>query len=229
VSISLPTHQQRRLLQVQDTGIGMDENALAHIFDAFRQADGSTTRRYGGTGLGLAICKGLASRLEGNLTVTSRPDQGTVFSLLIPMQLAQAPAAAETSGNWATSTLTGLDILVAEDNPVNQIVIQRLLERTGMNVRMTSNGVECQQAYNKRTPDLVLMDCQMPICDGYQATIALRQAGATLPIIALTANTMPGDRAKCMAAGMDDHVGKPIEMATLMGCIEQWTATRRVA
>ena len=131
--------------------------------------------------------------------------------------------------NWQNTTLTGLEVLVAEDNPVNQMVIQRLLERNGLSVRMTSDGEACQRAYHERRPDLILMDCQMPICDGYQATMALRAAGATLPIIALTANTMPGDKAKCLAAGMSDHVGKPIEINELMACIESWRGVRAVA
>ena len=226
VSILLSAQQGRLVLAVQDTGIGMAPQALDHIFDAFRQADGSTTRRYGGTGLGLAICKGLATRMDGHLHVISTPGQGTCFTLNIPLFLAEAPQRFTAAPNWQNTTLTGLEVLVAEDNPVNQMVIQRLLERTGLSVRMTSDGEACQRAYHERRPDLILMDCQMPICDGYQATMALRAAGATLPIIALTANTMPGDKAKCLAAGMSDHVGKPIEINELMACIESWRGVR---
>ena len=229
VSILLSAQQGRLVLAVQDTGIGMAPQALDHIFDAFRQADGSTTRRYGGTGLGLAICKGLATRMDGHLHVISTPGQGTCFTLNIPLFLAEAPQRFTAAPNWQNTTLTGLEVLVAEDNPVNQMVIQRLLERTGLSVRMTSDGEACQRAYHERRPDLILMDCQMPICDGYQATMALRAAGATLPIIALTANTMPGDKAKCLAAGMSDHVGKPIEINELMACIESWRGVRAVA
>ena len=229
VSILLSTTEDRLILAVQDTGIGMAPEALNHIFDAFRQADGSTTRRYGGTGLGLAISKGLASRMEGQLHVESTPASGTRFTLNLPLVLAQTPEAPAPDPTWKNTTLTGLEVLVAEDNPVNQMVIQRLLERTGLSVRMTSDGEACQRAYHERRPDLILMDCQMPICDGYQATMALRAAGATLPIIALTANTMPGDKAKCLAAGMSDHVGKPIEINELMACIESWRGVRAVA
>ena len=228
VRILLPDVQNKLVLQVQDTGIGMEPQALEHIFDAFRQADGSTTRRYGGTGLGLAICKGLATRMEGQLQVRSAPGKGTTFSLALPLHRSEAPRTT-TTAPWLNTTLTGLEILVAEDNPVNQMVIQRLLERSGLSVRMTSNGQECQEAYQEREPDMILMDCQMPVCDGYQATAALREAGASLPIIALTANTMPGDKAKCLAAGMSDHVGKPIEITELLECIERWRSGRAVA
>ena len=229
VHILLTADQDRLHLAVQDTGVGMTPQALEHIFDAFKQADGSTTRRYGGTGLGLAISKGLAERMEGQLSVRSAFGQGTSFTLQLPLHVAQAPPKLAHAPAWQKTTLTGLEILVAEDNPVNQMVIQRLLERAGMSVRMTSDGEDCLRAFRERVPDLILMDCQMPVCDGYQATIALREAGATLPIIALTANTMPGDRAKCMEAGMNDHVGKPIEINGLLACIEHWRISRAVA
>jgi signal transduction histidine kinase/CheY-like chemotaxis protein len=222
VRILLSRTVDHLVLEVQDTGIGMETQALAHIFEAFRQADGSTTRRYGGTGLGLAISKGLAIRMDGQLGVHSTLGQGTSFTLKLPLKTAVAPPTFAPGAAWTKNTLTGVEVLVAEDNPVNQMVIRRLLERSGLTVRITSNGQECQDAYHHRQPDLILMDCQMPICDGYQATIALREAGATLPIIALTANTMPGDKAKCLAAGMSDHSGKPIEIIELLECIERW-------
>lgn len=226
VRIAASRRQDRLILAVQDTGIGMGPKALDHIFDAFRQADDSTTRRYGGTGLGLAICKGLAERMQGSLSVQSSVGQGTCFTLDLRLEKAEAPLEVDT-GNWATTTLTGLEVLVAEDNPVNQMVIQRLLERVGIRVRMAANGLECQQAWHQAPASLILMDCQMPLCDGYEATKALRTAGVRVPIIALTANTMPGDRAKCLQAGMNDHVGKPIEFKELMACIERWSAQRQ--
>ncbi len=229
VRIILSQTGDQLVLEVQDTGIGMEPQALTHIFDAFRQADESTTRRYGGTGLGLAICKGLAVRMNGQLNVRSNLGQGTIFTLVLPLQPAIAPPSLAPSTAWTHNTLSGIEVLVAEDNPVNQMVIRRLLERSGLIVRMTSNGLECQHAYHLRQPDLILMDCQMPVCDGYQATQALREAGATLPIIALTANTMPGDRAKCLAAGMSDHSGKPIEINQLLACIERWQSTHQLA
>lgn len=226
VRIGIRRDGERLILEVQDSGIGMGPKALDHIFDAFRQADDSTTRRYGGTGLGLAICKGLAERMQGSLSVRSEPGQGTCFTLCLALEVAQAPLEVDT-GNWTTTTLTGLEVLVAEDNPVNQMVIQRLLERVGIRVRVAANGLECQQAWHAAPAALILMDCQMPICDGYQATAALREAGVLAPIIALTANTMPGDRAKCLQAGMNDHLGKPIEFKELMACIERWSAQRQ--
>jgi CheY-like chemotaxis protein/anti-sigma regulatory factor (Ser/Thr protein kinase) len=229
VRILLSHTGDQLVLEVVDTGIGMEPQALTHIFDAFRQADESTTRRYGGTGLGLAICNGLAVRMDGQLKVRSTLGQGTRFTLNLPLQSAIAPPTLAPSTAWHNTILSGIEVLVAEDNPVNQMVIRRLLERSGLIVRMTSNGLECQHAYHQRQPDLILMDCQMPVCDGYQATQALREAGATLPIIALTANTMPGDKAKCLAAGMSDHSGKPVEISQLLACIERWQNTHSLA
>ncbi len=215
-------------LEVQDTGIGVDPSTAEHIFEPFRQADSTTTRRYGGTGLGLAICRRLAEAMQGQLTVRSTPGEGASFCLTLPLVEAQPEVQQEASlqPNAQPSLLEGHRVLVAEDNPVNQVVVRRLLERHGVQVVMAADGEQCVQLWQEHQPDLILMDCQMPVCDGYDASRRIREAQGELPIIAVTANTMPGDRARSLDAGMNDHLGKPIRPAELETMLGRWLAAR---
>lgn len=211
-------------LDVQDTGIGLEPSAAEHIFEPFRQADSTTTRRYGGTGLGLAICRRLAEAMQGQLTVRSTPGEGATFCLTLPLVEAQPEVQDEVALQPKTQSnlLKGHRVLVAEDNPVNQVVVRRLLERHGVEVVMAADGEQCVQLWQEHQPDLILMDCQMPVCDGYDASRRIREAEGALPIIAVTANTMPGDRARSLDAGMNDHLGKPIRPAELETMLGRW-------
>lgn len=221
ITLQLSQAEERLQLRVRDTGVGMDAQAHKRIFQAFRQADSSVTRNYGGTGLGLAISRSLAHAMDGSLTVESAPGRGSTFTLDLPLRVAEAPSVDEHV-NLEALDLSGVRILVAEDNLVNQVVVSRLLERLGVEVTLAANGQACLDAWESTNADLVLMDCQMPGMDGYQATQRLRELGVRTPIIALTANNMPGDRVRSIQAGMDDHLGKPIQPEALSACLQRW-------
>ena len=212
-------------IEVRDTGIGMSEEQTARVFNAFEQADGSTTRRFGGTGLGLTITRRLAELMGGEIEVESAPAAGTTMRVRLPLPLAQAPDAATPDAAAAGPPgFAGRRILVAEDNAVNQLVIRKMLERLGPDVVLVADGQQAVDAAAEERFDLVLMDCQMPVLDGYDATRALRQrhSTATLPILALTADASPESRERCREAGMDDHLTKPLELQRLAAALQHW-------
>jgi hypothetical protein len=212
---------------MRDSGIGIAPENQAHIFSGFSQAEASTTRRFGGTGLGLSISSRLVTLLGGELQLNSTPGQGSTFYFQIRFPLASLPvaelpppAAAGGAVPDRVKRLLGLRVLVVEDNKINQMVAKGLLSKEGADITLVENGQLGVQAVATAQPpfDVVLMDVQMPVMDGYAATRAIRQElGLTvLPIVAMTANAMASDRAACMAAGMNDHVGKPFELDHLV-------------
>jgi CheY-like chemotaxis protein len=209
---------------VRDTGIGIPPEMRETIFQPFTQADGSTTRRYGGTGLGLSICRKLVALMEGKLQVESEPPGGSTFSFTVRMPVA---AVAESPAPAAECRLPRsqrpLRILVAEDNPVNRKVALRLLERMGHRVDTACDGQQAVVAVEQIEYDLVLMDCQMPNMDGYEATRAIRRLarGRRLPIVAMTANAMAHDRQRCLDAGMDGFLAKPVSTRHLFDLLEE--------
>ena len=215
---------------VSDTGIGLSPNQQQLIFEPFRQADGSITRKYGGTGLGLAICSSLVKMMGGSISVVSEPGQGSTFSFTIRCARAgHAPATGASNEIWAPAAVrrTGNNrrVLVAEDNPVNQLLIIRLLEQRGFQVVIAANGRAALAAIKEQHFDLVLMDVQMPELDGLQATRLLREhersTATCLPVIAMTAHAMQGDREKCLEAGMTAYVAKPVRPEELFALIDQ--------
>jgi CheY-like chemotaxis protein len=218
--------------KVIDTGIGLTPEQMDSLFKPFTQADASTTRRFGGTGLGLSISRRLAQVLGGDVLVESTPGKGSTFTFWIPLpavQPATAPPAERPLSPMAVAArsepLTG-SILFAEDGPDNQALVRHILERAGAKVTLANNGrIAVDKAIAARdacTPfDLILMDMQMPELDGYDASRLLRDKGFTLPIIALTANAMEGDREKCLAAGCTDFISKPIEAPQLLSVLRQ--------
>ena len=212
-----PHGDQRSWIQVkvQDTGIGMSPDEVAQLFRRFSQADASTTRRFGGSGLGLVICKHLVELMGGAIHVESTPGAGSTFWFDIPLLEALAPAS--VAGGAARSATPPVPrkarVLVAEDNRVNQVVVRAMLERLGMTVSMAKDGVEAVSMVQAEPFDAVLMDCQMPVMDGYEATRRIRACGtpaARIPIIALTASALAEDRQRCADAGMDDYLAKPM-------------------
>jgi len=221
----------RVAFRVTDTGIGISRDQQATIFEPFRQADGSLHRKYGGTGLGLAISSRLIALMHGRLSVESQPGRGSTFFFEASFGL---PPASRTGAASAAETpfrpkLRNLDILIAEDNRVNQLVAMRILERQGHNVAVAANGIEALERLRHGPYHLILMDMQMPEMDGLQATREIRQheigTGRHIPIIAMTANALSGDRERCLASGMDGYLSKPINPRALAEGIEsvlQW-------
>ena len=205
---------ERLVFEVSDTGIGMSPEGLSRLFQPFVQADGSITRRFGGTGLGLTISRQLAELMGGKLTATSVEGRGSTFTRRLPLP-SVAPQQDVTTEDLQAISLAGLRVLLVEDNPVNQKVAVRLLDRLGVEVEVASNGREGVEAVTARDFDIVLMDCQMPVMDGYEATREIRARGYRLPIVALTANAMKGDAERCRAAGMDDFLSKPVRKQDL--------------
>lgn len=218
--------QLRVRLSVTDTGIGISSEAQARLFQSFTQAENSTARRYGGTGLGLAISRRLAELMNGSVGVQSELGEGSTFWAVVELGENEKPALAETKSLVFPDRAQGTRVLVAEDNPINQKVMKHLLSRLGCSVEIVENGAEAADRI-KHQPgwDLVLMDCQMPVMDGFEAARVIRRgetAASRIPIVAVTANALEGEREKCLAAGMDDHLPKPINRQALEAVIQRW-------
>ena len=213
--------------EVADTGIGIAPDKMDSIFDIFSQADSSTTRQYGGTGLGLTISRKICEFMEGELTVKSAVGSGTTFSFTIPFGLGdRLPLQEQTNKKPALAQPLHHDIriLIVEDEPVNQFFVEALLDQFGYRHDHAENGEKALEAIQKKEYQIILMDCQMPVMDGYQATAKIR--AMTLPkrdpiIIALTAHAMGGDRERCLEHGMDDYIAKPIVPSLLLETIEK--------
>lgn len=204
------------VLSVCDTGCGLSEKQILNLFDPFSQADITTTRKYGGTGLGLSICKGLAERMSGQISVSSEIGKGSTFYVRTPYKSASQKL--PVSGLLSVPDFRGKHILIAEDNPMNQMVIEGLLEDTCCTVTFANNGEEAVNLFDSsdRKIDAILMDIQMPVMDGYQATRALKaKPGFNVPIIALTANADESDKQQCYAEGMADFLSKPVDQSQL--------------
>jgi signal transduction histidine kinase len=210
--------------RVRDTGIGMNTEAQAKLFNKFTQADSSTTRRYGGSGLGLAIAQELVRRMGGEIRVQSEPGQGSEFSFEIPFPLAAKTETARAAP--ATAPLLRGRALVVDDDPVNLRVIDMMLRRIGLETVLVANGYEALELAVTERWDVVFMDLRMPGIDGLETTRLIRRqlAGRALRIVALTANAMAEDRAACLAAGMDDFITKPVKHDELRLHLERWLA-----
>ncbi len=217
--------------QITDTGIGMLPEQISRLFQPFEQADASTTRRFGGTGLGLAISHRLVAMMGGKLSVVSEPGSGSTFSfeLSLPTAASAEEPGPDNPGNFS-AIAPDTRVLVVEDNRTNQVLATAMLKKLGSAVEIADNGaiaLDMLAGARDNPFDLVLMDCQMPVMDGYQATQAIRSHDdlRTLPVIAMTANALDGDRERCLAAGMSDYITKPISLASLHAAVSQWHRT----
>jgi CheY-like chemotaxis protein len=209
--------------EVQDTGIGIPADRQRLLFQDFSQVDRSTTRRFGGTGLGLAICKRLAEAMGGEIGVVSEPGAGSTFWFTVPCFKAGSPE--NLKPVWLEAGSLPAKILVAEDLPMNQLVIEGYLRGAGHDVVFAANGVEAVAVIGSEQFDLVLMDMEMPEMDGIAATRAIRESHGPMrdvPIVALTANALLEDAALCRAAGMNDFLSKPIDRSALYAMIARW-------
>jgi signal transduction histidine kinase len=220
----------RLSFSVRDTGIGISEENQKKLFQSFNQADSSTTRRFGGTGLGLAICRKLVELMNGTLALISRPGEGSTFSFTLQYAKQNSPAPSapkpEAAAAGSSELASGLRVLMAEDNPVNQMVGLKQLKKLGCVVDVAKNGLEAVEAWQKGKYQAILMDCEMPELDGYGAAQKIRELEAAqklspVRIIAMTAHAMQGDRDRCLAAGMDDYVAKPVDAKALKAALEK--------
>lgn len=219
------------VFDVEDTGIGVSREKIESIFLEFNQADNSTTRKYGGTGLGLAITKRLAELMGGSLNVASEPGKGSTFSLVIPagVDLESAP---QSNKYKFVDSMTQPDtsdqevkftgkVLIAEDNPSNQILIKMLVEKTGLEATVVDDGLKVLEAVKQDQFDIIFMDIQMPRMNGHETVRNLRKQNIDIPIVALTANAMKGDDQKCIDAGCNDYLSKPIDRVKLLEILKK--------
>jgi signal transduction histidine kinase/CheY-like chemotaxis protein len=236
-----PSTPNRLRFEIQDTGIGIPNDTRKLLFDPFRQADGSTTRRYGGTGLGLAISRRLVELMGGQIGVESQPGKGSTFwftAAFEPSAAVQAEPSTLSTVPTLSIVRTAADsqerprILVAEDNVVNREVAVRMLDQLGFRVDVVEDGQGAIEAASHLLYDAILMDCQMPVVDGFEATAAIRLLdgpAARTPIIALTASAMHGDRERCLSSGMDDYITKPVRRAVLSETLRRWVRCAAVS
>ncbi|MDD9951073.1 MAG: ATP-binding protein, partial [Zetaproteobacteria bacterium] len=215
-------HQEACMLRfsIEDTGIGMSAQDATRIFQSFTQAEASTTRRFGGTGLGLAICKGLVESMGGDISVKSEVGHGSCFTFTVSARegfMIQNMAEAKSLAPFH------FKVLLAEDNPINIQVTKSFLQILGCTVDVVLNGKEAVAAVHQQKYDICFMDCQMPVMDGFNATRAIKSEVKECPfIVALTANALQGDRDKCLAAGMDEYISKPINKRNLAVMLQKY-------
>ena len=223
--------QMRLCFAVADSGVGIAPDKLEHIFSPFAQADDSITRRFGGTGLGLAIASRLAELMGGSLDVTSEPGAGSTFRFILPLHACDQRPAAVAAAVDTCPGQGGLSVLVVEDTPVNQVLCRAILVKAGHRVTLADNGAQALDILARERFDVVLMDMQMPVMDGLEATRRLRErealSGEHVPVVALTANAMEKDRLRCLEAGMDDFIAKPFRADVVLASVARLAAMRQ--
>jgi signal transduction histidine kinase/CheY-like chemotaxis protein len=228
ITVRASASQSELRFEVKDTGIGIPHDKQAQIFEAFSQVDGSITRRFGGTGLGLTICSRLVERMGGAISVTSVAEEGSTFVFTVYAE-PQDGGIEQNAEEAPRTTPASLRILVADDNSINQVVVSRMLERAGHIVAIATDGQEAAMMCSAGRFDMVLMDIQMPVLDGFEATARIREMerakGIHTPLIALTANAMYGDRERCLLAGMDGYISKPVSRDVLLDTIARFAPT----
>jgi CheY-like chemotaxis protein len=216
------------LFNVSDTGIGIDDDRADRLFKPFTQIDGSFTREFGGAGLGLAIIKRIVELMDGKIWFDSTPGDGSKFSFYVTLKPVQCAAREEACPRCEEvgeiGDLNGMRVLLVEDNEMNQMIAEELLSEMGAETTIANNGLEALDILQNESFDIVLMDIQMPEMDGITATINIRRnpAYADLPILALTAHSLPSDRDRSLSSGMNDHLSKPIDAKILYSALKRW-------
>lgn len=213
-------HDIQLILSVTDTGIGIDESRTASIFDAYQQAESSTSRVYGGTGLGLSLCRQIAQLMQGDICVQSALGEGACFTACLTVRRVMGEASEDEVLDDGVS-VAGLTVLVAEDNPTSGRVINMLLKKLAVEAVVVSNGRELLECFEQVNPDVILMDCHMPVLDGFAATLALRERGVAIPILALTAGVTLEERQNCMSIGMNEVLTKPVNLESLSSALQR--------
>ncbi|MHA7872525.1 MAG: ATP-binding protein, partial [Hyphococcus sp.] len=227
VRASYDENEERLHICVEDTGIGISDEDQTRLFERFVQADSTTTRRFGGSGLGLAISRQLVELMGGDIGVSSTLGEGSAFWFTVKVQPGDAPAASQTQDDERDANDAGagkLRVLVAEDNIVNQQIMEAFLRMAGHEATIVNNGAEALRAVQREAFDLVLMDVQMPVMDGVAAAMAIRAMPPPLcetPVIAVTANAMPDDRERYLSCGMNDYLSKPVQSGDLVAVINR--------
>lgn len=227
IEVLVSFHQQKLHFVVQDTGLGISAQQAQHLFQPFSQADASTKRKFGGTGLGLVLSRRLAQLMGGDVQlVESILEQGSTFEITVdsgPSISEQVVVPASYQSSLLKKVdLKGLRILLAEDAPDNQVLISRILKFTGASVEVANNGAEAIKKTQSHDYDVILMDLQMPVMDGYEAVQRLRQGGYEKPVVALTAHALKQERDRCLASGFDDHLSKPIDRKALIQALNRY-------
>ncbi|MBT4883458.1 MAG: response regulator, partial [Glaciecola sp.] len=224
--------EQNIKLVVSDTGIGIPTDKLQSIFEPFKQADNSTTRSYGGTGLGLAICSSLTELMDGTLRVFSEEGVGTEFIFQVPLPVTVSAMTIDTkarSENIQAPDLSGLTILIAEDNPSNNVIIQQILHPTGANIYMYDDGEQALAGFCElEHVDLLILDIHMPVINGIEMCQAVREINTTVPILALTADVTLQDQSVLTHYGFSDIVTKPMQLEQLYQCIQAYCCVEQV-
>jgi signal transduction histidine kinase/HPt (histidine-containing phosphotransfer) domain-containing protein len=238
VVLRITSQGARHVFEVSDTGIGLTPEQISRLFQPFEQADNSSTRRHGGTGLGLVISRHLAREMGGDITVRSTPGQGSTFIFSVTLPESQVRDTQPGALIGATGRLQGLSVLAAEDMEVNRFLLARVLEQEDARVQFAEDGAAAVRAVQAQARtaggpaprvapfDVVLMDLQMPVMDGFEATRRIRALRPDLPIIGLTAHALPEERARCLDAGMSGHVAKPVDVEELVTAIERACSPR---
>ncbi len=217
-------------VSVTDQGIGIRQEDVDRLFKPFSQADGSISRRFGGTGLGLTICRAIVQGLGGEIHVTTALGQGSTFVFTIPVKVASYQSDEATGSQTTPSALLRGRVLVVEDNPVNQTIAMHQLAKLGLQADLAIDGAAAVTELGRQCYDIILMDCHMPVMDGFEATKHIRAMESiersTIPIIALTANALAGERERCLAAGMTDYLTKPVNLHDLQRCLARFLHTK---